>query len=138
MRAVIPEENPLTQTRAVRFRPDFATDGRQLASNQSVTVEIPIGAAGEAVTVHKDAVLSRQGKSKVFLVVDGQVKPRDVKLGDAVGGRYVVLGGLEPGDIVVIRGNERLRPGQAIRHKGAGVAKPGATDKAPAGGKADG
>ena len=43
----------------------------------------------------------------------------------AIGGRFEVLSGLAVGDQVVVRGNERLRPGQAITHKGAGGPKPG-------------
>jgi hypothetical protein len=31
-----------------------------------------------------------------------------------LGDRYEVISGLQPGDLVVVRGNERLRPGQAI------------------------
>jgi len=38
-----------------------------------------------------------------------------VELGESVGARFEVLSGLEPGETVVVRGNERLRPGQALR-----------------------
>ncbi len=41
-----------------------------------------------------------------------------MRLGEAVGTRFIVLGGLLPGDMVVVRGNERLQPGQAIRYAG--------------------
>ena len=37
-----------------------------------------------------------------------------MQLGEAVGARFEVLGGLKPGDRAVVRGNERLRPGQAV------------------------
>ena len=137
-RAVVPEENPLTRTRAVRFTPAFETREAGFAANQSVTVEIPIGKGRRAVTVHKDGVIKRGGGSVVFLAVDGKARSRPVELGVAIGIRFEVLSGLAAGDLVVVRGNERLRPGQAIRHEGAGGAKPGATGKAPAGGKADG
>jgi multidrug efflux pump subunit AcrA (membrane-fusion protein) len=36
-------------------------------------------------------------------------------LGEAVGGRFEVLSGLKPGERVVVRGNERLRPGQKVK-----------------------
>lgn len=116
VRAVVPEENPLTRTRAVRLTPGFGIEGRGFAANQSVTVEIPIGAMAEAVTVHKDAVLYRQGRTSVFLVAEGAAKPTPVELGDAVGERFVVLEGLKPDDVVVVRGNERLQPGQAVSY----------------------
>jgi multidrug efflux pump subunit AcrA (membrane-fusion protein) len=38
-----------------------------------------------------------------------------VTLGASVGDRFEVLDGLAPGDLVVVRGNERLRPGQPIQ-----------------------
>jgi multidrug efflux pump subunit AcrA (membrane-fusion protein) len=60
----------------------------------------------------------------VYLVRDGMAKPRTVKLGEAVGSRFQVLEGLVPGDIVVIRGNERLRPGESVRYQGQSGAAP--------------
>ncbi|MDP6707406.1 MAG: efflux RND transporter periplasmic adaptor subunit [Alphaproteobacteria bacterium] len=116
VRAVVPEENPLTRTRAVRFSPSFETSGGRFASNQSVTVEVPIGAARETLTVHKDAILNRGGKTLVFVAAEGKATPRPVELGEAVGGRYVVLAGLNAGEAVVVRGNERLRPGQPVSY----------------------
>ena len=115
VRAVVPEENPLTRTRTVRFTPRFNGDHRNLATNQSVTLHIPAGPARTVVSVHKDAVLNRSGGALVFVVTEGAARPRPVRLGKAVGGRFEVIDGLEPGDLVVVRGNERLRPGQKVR-----------------------
>ena len=115
VRAVVPEENPMTRTRAVRFTPDFGDWRARLATNQSVTLHLPLGAARTVVTVHKDAVLNRADKTIVFVVADDTAQMRPVRLGDAVGGRFEVLSGLESGDLVVVRGNERLRPGQKVR-----------------------
>ena len=115
VRAVVPEENPMTRTRAVRFTPDFGGWRAKLATNQSVTLHLPLGAARTAVTVHKDAILNRADKTVVFVVTGGTAQMRPVRLGDAVGGRFEVLSGLDTGDLVVVRGNERLRPGQKVR-----------------------
>jgi RND family efflux transporter MFP subunit len=117
VRAVIPNEDPLTRTRAVRFTTNFSVSKRNLATNQSVVLALPAGEASEVVTVHKDAVISRKGKNIVFIVEDGAANVRPVKLGEGVGPRFVVLKGLKTGDIVVVRGNERLRPGQKVRHQ---------------------
>ena len=116
VRAVVPEENPLTRTRAVRFTLANGVTEAALAANQSVRVDVPLGAASEALTVHKDAVLNRGGRTLVFVVSDGAANPRPVQLGDAVGGRFVVLDGLAAGELVVVRGNERLSPGQPVSH----------------------
>ena len=114
VRALVPEENALTRTRWVRFTPRLGGVAN-LAVNQSLTLHIPAGSAREVVSVHKDAVLNRKGKSLVFVVEGDAAQIRPVRLGAPVGGRFEVLEGLVPGDIVVVRGNERLRPGQLVR-----------------------
>ncbi len=115
VRAVIPEENPMTRTRAVRFTPNFGGRRAKLATNQSATLHLPVGTARTVMTVHKDAILNRADKTVVFVVAGEKAQMRPVRLGDAVGGRFEVLSGLDNGDLVVVRGNERLRPGQKIR-----------------------
>jgi len=119
VRAIIPEENPLTRTRAVRFVPRFNAIDRPLAADQSVTVHIPVGAARTVLTVHKDAIIKRGRKSLVFVAADGSVEQREISLGEAVGSRFEVLSGLEKGEVVVVRGNERLRQGDKVRINGA-------------------
>jgi RND family efflux transporter MFP subunit len=134
VRATVPEDNPLTRTRAVRLVPDFGGQDIDLAVAQSVTLEVPVGVAREAITVSKDGVIQRPDGAIVFLVKDSAATPQPVQLGGAVDGRFEVLGGLEAGDLVVIRGNERLRPGQAITYPGAPEAT---TDAPPQNGKSE-
>jgi RND family efflux transporter MFP subunit len=121
VRAMVPEENPLTRTRTVRFTAEFDGSIKNLAASQSITILIPIGQTRTVVSVHKDAVITRKGQKIVFVVVKNKegkgqkAFPRTVTLGEAVGGRFEVLSGLKPGERVVVRGNERLRPGQKVK-----------------------
>ena len=117
VRAIIPEENPRTRTQAVRFIPEFGNVNSTVASNESVTLLIPAGLAKTVVTVHKDALLTKKGKRVVFLAQNGKALIRHVLLGEATGTRFSVTDGLEPDDLVVIRGNERLRPGTPISYR---------------------
>lgn len=120
VRAVVPDENPLTRTRRARFVPEIPPRSSVVAG-QTVTVWLPQEEGRDELSVHKDAVLNRKGKHMVFVVKDGKAEPRVVHLGDAVGSRFVVRDGLADGDLAVVRGNERLRPGQAVRlPQGAG------------------
>lgn len=123
VRALVPQENALTRTRQVRFIPDIdaisVNEGPGLAAGQSVNVHVPVGEPRDVVTVHKDAVLPRGGNNQVFVVTDNTVTPRPISLGVATGDRFVVLEGLKPGELVVTRGNERLRPGQQVTWPGA-------------------
>ncbi len=115
VRALGAEENALTRTRLVRFTP--VIDGGEIANavGESLAVWLPLGAPREVVSVHKDAILKRQGLSLVYVVTAENIAQiRPVELGEAVGARFVVLDGLAPGEQVVVRGNERLRPGQEV------------------------
>ncbi|MBO6559626.1 MAG: efflux RND transporter periplasmic adaptor subunit [Nisaea sp.] len=114
VRAIIPEENPRTRTRAVRFTPELSEDAVRIAENQGVTVFIPVGMERTVISVHKDALLLDSAKPRVYLVQDGKVQPRTIIIGESLGNRFEVLEGLAPGDKVVIKGNERLRPGQPV------------------------
>lgn len=120
VRAVVPDENPLTRTRRVRFTADLPIGVLTLAANQSATVHLPLGQPREVTSVHKDAVLNRSGKVLVYVVGDdGIAQVREVTLAEAIGQRFEVIAGLEDGELVVVRGNERLRPGQAVDPKPA-------------------
>ena len=114
VRAIIPDENPRTRTRAVRFVPSMDKPLEGIAANESVTLMIPTQAPRDILSVHKDAVITNQGKRFVYVVEDGTANIRPVTLGMAVGNRFEILGGLKAGEIVVIRGNERLQPGQKV------------------------
>ncbi len=118
VRAIVPDENPRTRTRAVRFTPEFDAAGAGLAMNQTVILHIPIAEPRQVTSVKKDAVINRRGQNLVFVVVDGDsVQVRAVRLGEAVGDRFEVVEGLKPGELVVVRGNERLLPGQKVRYE---------------------
>ena len=114
LRAIVPEENPLTRTQRVRFTPDKKMAQLALSINQAVTINLPLGLQEEVITVHKDAIILRQGTTFVYVVDAGKANLRPIKLGIAVGGRFVVLDGLLEGELTVIRGNERLQPGQDV------------------------
>lgn len=120
VRAVVPDENPLARTRAVRLTPSFELKRGIIAANQTVELQVPVGAPREALTVHKDAIVQRGGGTAVYIVEGGEAHLRRLSLGGAVGGRFEVLDGLKPGDMAVVRGNERLRPGQRVQVRGAG------------------
>lgn len=113
VRSVIPDENPATRTRAVRFIMTAETPAGA-AQNQAVTVDVPVSDRRKIVSVHKDAVIQSPAGPVVFVVREGKAMPQPVTLGPAVGSRLEVLGGLNDGDQTVVRGNERLQPGQPV------------------------
>ena len=125
LRAVVPEENQLTRTRTVRFVPSEAGRPSLLAANQSVVILVPTGRPRTVTTAHKDGLLHRRGASVMFVVADGKAVIRPVVLGQSFGSRFEIVRGLAAGDQVVVRGNERLRPGQDVTIRRPG-SRPGA------------
>lgn len=90
-------------------------DGTRFPVGQTLRVSIPTSVTREALTVPRDALVLRPDGQSVF-VVDGndQAQQVSVTVGVGQGEDIEVLGDVSPGDRVVIRGNERLQPGQAV------------------------
>ena len=119
VRAVVPEEDPRTRTRRVRFSIPLELTASALATNQSVMLALPVGPTQTAVTVHKDALVHKGGKVLVFVIRNNKAFPQPVTLGISAGSRIAITQGLKGGEIVVIRGNERITPGRVVK-----IAKP--------------
>ncbi len=115
LRAIIPQENPRTRTRRVRFNMQLNADAGFLASEQSATAYIPASKIRDTLTLHKDGVIRRGQNNVVYVVNNNVAELRVIQTGEATSNRIEVLGGLNAGDLVVIRGNERLIPGQPLR-----------------------
>jgi RND family efflux transporter MFP subunit len=114
IRAIGVRENSSSRTIPVHLKFDSNPISRKLFVGENVNISIPIGPGAKAPTVHKDAILKREGMSLVYIVKEEKAQIKPVKLGDGVGNRFIVLSGIEVGDITVVKGNERLRPGQKV------------------------
>jgi hypothetical protein len=82
---------------------------------------LPTGEKQLATLVQKDALVLGGAQPVVFIVnvadpnaKQGKVQPMPVQLGLSEGSMIQVRGGLAPGQLVVVQGNERLRPGQDV------------------------
>jgi membrane fusion protein (multidrug efflux system) len=69
---------------------------------------------------------------------DGQVAPRPVKIGGSQGNQWVILDGLKPGEMVMVDGFQKLRPGSPVKpvpwsaQPASGAAQATAAPSAPA------
>ena len=64
-------------------------------------------------TVHKDALITFAGMEKIFLVKDGKAAEKNIAVGRRAGDFIEVLGGLKPGDVVVLNPGS-LQNGQPV------------------------
>jgi len=98
-----------------QFEIRLNVDSQLFPVGQTVRVSIPTSETREALTVPRDALVLRAEGQSVF-VVDANDEARQVQVtvGVGHGDRIEILGAVSAGDRVVIRGNERLQPGQAV------------------------
>ena len=81
----------------------------------AVRVSLPAAEARVVAAAPRDALVLRADRISVFVVDRDHVARRvDVELGAAEGDYIELMGDVQPGDKVVIRGGERLRDGQSV------------------------
>jgi RND family efflux transporter MFP subunit len=76
---------------------------------------LTVGEQQNVLLVPKDAIVTQGPRQIVYAVQEGKASPVPVQRTTFHAGFAVVTGPLEPGQQVVIRGNERLRPGQPVQ-----------------------
>lgn len=93
----------------------LSVENSQLWPGEAVNVLVPVQARQEVIAVPRDALVIRNNGIFVYTVVDNKAHKVDVIPGIAQGEMIQVKGLLSEGDEVIIRGNERLRPGQDVK-----------------------
>ncbi len=90
-----------------------------LPVGQTVRVTIPTADVREVLAVPRDALVLRGDGIAVF-IIDEDNTARRIRVTTGIGaGEWIeVSGPIQAGDKVVIRGNERLRPGQEVMVRG--------------------
>jgi RND family efflux transporter MFP subunit len=82
----------------------------------AVRVALPTSSAREVVAVPRDALVLRRDNTFVFKIdPEGAAQRVEVETGVGRGELIEVKGDVAAGDRVVVRGGERLRPGQPVR-----------------------
>ena len=84
-------------------------------AGQDVRVAVPTGAPRAVMAINRDALVLRRTGISVFRVnSDNKAERIDVTTGIASGDLIEIKGAVNAGDKIVIRGSERLRPGQDV------------------------
>ena len=111
VRTVVPVGDAVSRMVEVRL---VASDSHWLVGTP-VQVSLPSDAAVSTVAVPRDALVERGGRSYIYkLSNDGTAEQVMVDITTIVGLWVGVADGVVPGDRVIIRGAERLSPGQAV------------------------
>lgn len=101
------------RSRMVEVR--VALDGSDWIIGSAVRVELPQSEPSMVVAVPRDALILRENETYLYRVNDDNtVEQVPVRTGIGKGTQIEVKGDIANGDRVVIRGGERLRPGQSV------------------------
>jgi RND family efflux transporter MFP subunit len=110
---LVPEGNEKSRSFPVQIR--VKNNDFIILAGMSCKVSFPVGKPFQALLVNKDAIVTGEGSHTIFAVRGGKVASVPVKKGRAYEGLVVVEGAISEGEMVVVEGNERLRPGQSVR-----------------------
>jgi RND family efflux transporter MFP subunit len=109
------ESEVTASTGTARLRGEFANKDRALASGMFVRVRVPASKPYQALLITERALATDQDIKFVYVVGnDGVATRRNVELGSPRGDMRIITAGLQAGDRVIVKGLQRVRPGQKV------------------------
>ncbi|MEZ0252127.1 MAG: efflux RND transporter periplasmic adaptor subunit [Methylobacteriaceae bacterium] len=87
---------------------------RELIDGEFVTVIVENPDPVRLVTIPRAAVLTDQRGDYVYVIGDGKAERRNVTLGQPVGNRTTVTGGLRDGETIAVDNLQRVRAGEPV------------------------
>ncbi|HEX7157037.1 MAG TPA: efflux RND transporter periplasmic adaptor subunit [Burkholderiaceae bacterium] len=140
-----------TKTDTLQVRIAVPNPEQLLRPGQFVRVIAPAPPAPPSILVPQRAVIEMQGLKSVYVVAaDGKTASRPITASHRLGPDWVVDRGLEPGELVVVEGVQKITPGSVVKPvllaaadgarpaDAAAPSAPAAPGRAGAGGKAGG
>jgi membrane fusion protein, multidrug efflux system len=108
-----PAVDQRTGTLAIRLEVD--NPQHLLHAGQFARVQVATAQLTDAVVLPQRTIQELQGKYYVWIVDDkGKAQQRDVEMGPRIGNGWQVQQGLKAGDVVVVDGVQRLKPGSPV------------------------
>jgi len=103
-------------TGQVNLRAEFPNPDQILLPGMYVRVRLEQGMDDKALLVPQQALQrTADGLNSLMLVKDGKVQATPVTVGPAVGDKWLIAKGLNAGDVVVVEGFQKIRPGVPVQ-----------------------
>jgi membrane fusion protein (multidrug efflux system) len=103
-------------TGSVTLRSEFPNSEKLLLPGMFVRGWIEMAVDRQTITVPQRAVTrDANSHASVFLVnAQNQVETREIQTGSVFGDKWIVSGGLQPGERVIVEGLQKIRPGATV------------------------
>lgn len=110
-----------SRTGSTKLRAQFPNPQSVLRSGGSGIIRLPIEEKN-VILLPQNAVFEMQGKQMIFVVgKENKVEPKIIQTSGTFGLNYIVTGGVEAGELVVIEGATKLTNGQEIVPQEVGI-----------------
>ena len=111
--SIVPQADRESRTFPVKINIDNQ-DGN-IKSGMVARVSFPIGDPSTVMLVPKDAIVTQNNANFIYIVNKGSAQPLPVTTGMAYEDKIQVIGQVQKGIQVVVKGNERLMPNQPVK-----------------------
>src|ERR1700733_1505247 len=105
-----------TRTGTLAIRLEVENPQHLLHAGQFARVQVSQQQDPNAIVLPQRAILDQQGQNYVWIVdAEGKAQQREVHMGLRVGGDWQVQQGLKAGEVVIVDGVQRLKPGTPVK-----------------------
>jgi membrane fusion protein (multidrug efflux system) len=102
-------------TSAVRAKARFSNPKGLLLPGQFAAVRVGGASLIKAIMLPQAAIMQTESGPAVYVLdAEGRAMRRPVQLGSAFGAEFLVEGGLEEGQAVIVQGQDKVKPGQKV------------------------
>jgi membrane fusion protein, multidrug efflux system len=115
-----PVVQPSSRTILVKAR--APNPGRMLKAGMFIEARLATATRNDAIIVPEDAVQPQRTANVAWAVVDGKASRRVVELGARTTGYVEIVSGIQPGELVVVGGLERMAEGMPVAPRPHGAA----------------
>jgi membrane fusion protein (multidrug efflux system) len=123
-----------TRTGTLAIRLEVDNPQHLLHAGQFARVQVSQQQDPSAIVLPQRAILDQQGQNYVWIVdAEGKAQQREVHMGLRVGGDWQVQQGLKPGEVVIVDGVQRLKPGTPVKATPLAIPAPLTAPTTPAG-----
>jgi multidrug efflux pump subunit AcrA (membrane-fusion protein) len=111
--SIIPRGDISTRTFTAKFK---LKGNATLVEGMQARIDLPVAVASESLLVPRDAVIKNRGEDVVFIFNNGEAQMVAVEIAGHSGALVGIISAeLQENQIVIVKGNERIRDGQSVR-----------------------